>query len=243
MAIAYEVGGDGSTLVAALRGALHLTDVAAVQVHLLKALAEQPDALLVDLAGMHVGDPLALTVFTAATRQAARWPGTPVLFCAPPPATRAHLAGSAFHRLPLFDSVRSARVHLEHMRGLALPTLSDDLLPVAGAARHARDLATDACLRWDLPHLVGPASLVANELVSNVVDHAHTLMTLRLDLHKRYLNIAVRDGSPVEPARPGPMPSTGIARGRGLLLVDATAHTWGSLPSAAGKVVWASLRR
>ena len=239
MAIAYEVGGDESMLVATLRGALHLTDVAAVQVNLLKALAEQPDALLLDLAGMQVGDPLALTVFTAVTRQAARWPGIPMLFCAPP---RAHL-GPAYSRLPLFDSLVSARAHLEKVRGLALPVLSDELLPVAGAARHARDLATDACLRWDLPHLVGPASLVANELVSNVVDHAHTLMTLRLALRHRYLSIAVRDGSPVEPARPGPTPPTGIAQGRGLLLVDATAHAWGSLPSADGKVVWASLRR
>jgi hypothetical protein len=31
-------------------------------------------------------------------------------------------------------------------------------------------------------------------------------------------------------------------RGRGLLLVEATAHSWGWLPTDNGKVVWASLQ-
>ena len=38
-----------------------------------------------------------------------------------------------------------------------------------------------------------------NLLVANAIDHAHTMMTLRLSLQRRYLNIAVRDGSPRPP--------------------------------------------
>ena len=242
MAITYEVDGDRSALIATLSGVLELTDVAGVHLHLLKALAEQPDVLLLDLTDMVVGEPLALSVFTAASRQASRWPGIPVLLCAPPPSTRRLLAGPAYHRLPVFDSVAAARCHGEQLRGQAVPAFTDDLLPVSGAARHARNVTTEACLRWDLPDLTAPASLIASELVSNVVDHAHTLMTLRLDLRERYLNIAVWDGSAVQPPRPGPLPLDS-RRGRGLLLVDATAHAWGWLPSTDGKVVWASLRR
>ena len=242
MGIAFEVDGDGSTLVASLRGVLGLTDVAKVHVRLLKALAEQPDVLLLDLADLTVGEPLALSVFTAASSQASRWPGTPVLLCAPPPDTRRLLAGPAYRQLPVFDSLATASRYAEQRRGQAVPALTDELLPVSGAARHARNLASEACLLWDLPQLVAPASLIASELVSNVVDHAHTMMTLQLTLRRRFFHIAVRDGSPAEPPRPALVPA-GAKRGRGLLLVDVTASAWGWLPSADGKVVWASLRR
>jgi len=119
-------------------------------------------------------------------------------------------------------------------------SVSDQLLPVAGAVRHARDVATGACLSWDLPDLIGPVCLVVSELVSNAVEHAGTMMTLRVARGTRHVHIAVRDGSSAEPvlnAAPGV-----TERGRGLLLVDAVALHWGWLPADDGKVVWASLR-
>lgn len=242
MTIAYEAGFEGSFLVATLAGALGPPDVAGLRLNLFKSLAEQPAALLLDLSALHVAEPLSLAVLTVATRQAASWPGAPMLLCAPPPATREHLAAPAYRELSVFDTLDAGRAHLAGDAGAALPDLSDQLLPVAGAARHARDVATDACLRWDLPHLAGPASLIANELVSNVVDHAHTMMTLRLSLQTHHLTVAVRDGSPVEVQPPAPAPPE-ERTAHGLVLVDAIAHAWGCLPSADGKVVWASLRR
>ncbi len=242
MTVGCAVRDDGDDLlVASLSGDLGLTDVAPLRVSLLKCLAEQPDALLLDLAGLTVAEPLALAVFTAVHRQAARWPGTPVLLCAARPQTHTLLTGSAHRQLPLFATLAAGREHARTARR-TLPSISDELLPISGAARQARNVTTDACLRWDLPHLVAPASLIASELVSNVVEHAHTMMTLRLSLRRRYLNIAVRDGSPVEPVLPGP-PSPDSGGGRGLLLVDATAQSWGSLPTDGGKVVWAALAR
>jgi len=120
------------------------------------------------------------------------------------------------------------------------PSLTDQLLPTSGAARHARDLVTEACARWDLPGLVGPASLVADELVTNGVEHAGTLMTLRISHRPPYLYVAVVDGSP-EPPRLRPLPALTAPRGRGLMLVDAIASHWGWLASSEGKVVWATL--
>ena len=241
MTVQCTVGGDGEDVLVALTGELGLPDVPAVRLRLMKCLAEQPAALLLDLADLTVREPLALTVFTAVTRQAARWPGTPVLFCAPRPATRHMLTGGPFHRLPVFDTTDAAREHVWQERE-TLPSLIDELLPISGAARQARNVATDACLRWDLPELVAPASLIVSELVSNVVDHAHTMMTLDLSLRHRYLNMAVRDGSPDEPVAPGDVPAE-AAGGRGLFLVNATAHSWGWLPTDDGKVVWAALQR
>ncbi|MFI5894970.1 ATP-binding protein [Actinoplanes sp. NPDC051513] len=120
------------------------------------------------------------------------------------------------------------------------PSLTDQLLPASGAARHARDLVTEACAMWDLPDLVGPASLVADELVTNGVEHAGTLMTLRISHRAHQLHLAVGDGSP-EPPRLRPPPAPTAPRGRGLMLVDAIASHWGWLPSIEGKVVWATL--
>jgi hypothetical protein len=189
-----------------------------------------------------VDEPLALSVFLAVSRQAGRWPGIPFVLCAPDGRTAELLSGGVLHRIPSFPSVAAAGDHVAEFRH-SLPSLSDDLLPVAGAPRHARDVATEACLRWDLPDLLGPASLIVSELVSNVIDHAGTMATMRLSLRPRYLTIAVRDGStaePVAPQRPVPLEATS---GRGMLLIDSVAHSWGWLPLEGGKVVWASLAR
>ncbi|GIE74428.1 hypothetical protein Aph02nite_03780 [Actinoplanes philippinensis] len=241
MAVRCEVSGDGGNLLATLSGDLVLADSADLREQLLKCLAEQPDALLVDLSALRVAQPLALSIFRVVLRQAARWPGTPILFCASGRDTRKLLTTAANHTLPLYASVAAALAHL-HDERRTMPSISEELLPVAGSTRHGRDIATEACIRWDLPDLVAPASLIVTELVANVVDHAHTMMTLRLSLRQRYLNIAVRDGS----SHP-PVPALGVtpqaANGRGLLLVNELAYHWGHLPSTGGKVVWAALRR
>ena len=241
MAVDCTVHDDGRRLIAALSGELGLEDVAQLRSRLVKCLAEHPDALLLDLSRMTLRDPLALAMFGAVRRQAARWPGIALLLCAPEPHTAGQLRGAPHRSLTVFATLEAARAHAARERH-TLPMLSDELLPISGAARQARNVATDACVRWDLPDLLAPACLVASELVSNVVDHAHTMMNLRLTLRHRYLQIAVRDGSAVEPMVRTSQGDAAAARGRGLMLVEATAHSWGWLPTDNGKVVWASLQ-
>lgn len=240
MDVRCEVRDDGEQLLARLSGRLDMSAVGGVRTALVKCLAEHPTALLVDISGLEILDTLAVAVFASVVRQAAIWPGTPVLLCAPSPATAAVLTGAAYRRLAVFPTVAAARVEARDNRRL-LPTLIQPLLPVAGAARSARDTATDACARWDLPWLIGPASLIAGELVSNGVEHAATLLTVRLSLSlsARHLHVAVRDGSPAAPRlSDGPWDAP---RGRGLRLVDAVSSSWGYLPTDGGKVVWAVL--
>jgi anti-anti-sigma regulatory factor len=233
-----EVQHHDSHALVRLHGALTTATASHVRLTLLKCLAEQPDALLIDLAGLRVGEARALSVFTAVARQAAMWPGTPLLFCAPTAATRALLARGAYDTLPVFVSTDVALAAGRDRVGM--PSATEELLPVAGAARQARDVVTEACARWELSTLVGPASVVVSELVSNAVAHAHTMITLRLSLRRRYLHIAVRDGSTDEP-RPATTSPLAPGTGRGLLLVDAIARRWGSMPTTGGKVVWAVL--
>jgi anti-anti-sigma regulatory factor len=223
---------DDGSLVAELTGDLDTAAVADVRQQLLKCLAEQPRGLFVDLSGVRVRQLTALSAFAAVERQAARWPGTPVLFCALPAEMRSY--GAALYRRSLvFPTVAAARAHLATGADVRRAVV-EELLPVRGASRRGRDVVTDACLRWDLPHLVAPASLISSELVANVSDHVGTMMTLQVTRAPRHLLLSVRDGS-TEPPVLEPL------RGHGLQIVDATAYAWGWMPATDGKVVWASL--
>jgi anti-sigma regulatory factor (Ser/Thr protein kinase) len=122
-------------------------------------------------------------------------------------------------------------------------SVRDDLLPVTGAARHARNLATEACLRWDLADLVAPVALVAGELVSNAVQHAHTLMAVRVTLGEQFVYVSVYDGCPEAPVPPRAHPADDGAGGFGLLLVDAMTAGWGYRLHDGGKTVWAAVDR
>lgn len=230
---------DHPYAVVRVAGVLDLAGAVEVRATLLKCLAEQPHAMLVDVSGVRVSDPLAVSVFYAVARQAAMWPAVPLMLCGPRPETTALLRARPLdQRLPIAPSVSDAVRQLGD--GYAGPSLSDDLLPVVGASRRARELVTEACVRWDLPELVGPACIVVTELVNNVVVHAHTMMTLRLALRASQLHIAVRDGSSRQPVlRRNVAPNA--QSGRGMGLVDAVSRRWGSLPTSGGKVVWAVL--
>ncbi|GAA0584990.1 ATP-binding protein [Paractinoplanes ferrugineus] len=226
------------TALVAVHGRLDVAGTPLMHAVLLKCLAEQPDALLIDLSELELVDPMALSVVTAVARQAARWPGTPLLLCGPTPEVNALVERGRYGRIPVHASVDQARRAVADGR-VVVATLGDELLPISGAVRHARDLATEACASWDLTHLIGPASLVVSELVSNAAEHAGTMITVSFARRARHLHIAVRDGSDRPPVKSD---SPGLdLRGRGLVLVDTVAQHWGWLPSRDGKVVWATL--
>ncbi|WP_306213077.1 STAS domain-containing protein [Actinoplanes sp. RD1] len=231
-----EVERLGRHTVIRLTGELTVATAPVVRTALTKCLVERPEALVADLSGLTAPEPHALTVFRAVIRQAALWPGTPMLLCAPDPSLTALLTKGG-HGRRVFRSLAEA---LAAPAAPRLATVSDVLLPVTGASRQARAVATSACEQWELPHLAAPAALVAGELATNAVTHAGTLADLRLTRGHRYLMIAVRDGS-TAPPRMAAGPSPDPAAPRGLLLVDATAHRWGSLTADGGKVVWATL--
>ena len=122
---------------------------------------------------------------------------------------------------------------------------SEVLLPVSGAARRARDLITEACLRWQVPQLLAPASLVVTELVTNAVQHARTMIDLQARCDRRDVVIEVGDGSCAVPLMPAAWVVSarcydpGLSRG--LLLVDTTVDRWAYRYVSGGKVVWAAL--
>ncbi|MCU1429606.1 MAG: regulatory protein [Actinomycetia bacterium] len=82
---------------------------------------------------------------------------------------------------------------------------------------------------------VETAALLASELVTNVVRHAHTALTLLLAWHESVLHVEVSDDDP-HPAHQRAMRRRG--GGYGLRLVEAFATAWGVRAYECGKTVW-----
>jgi anti-sigma regulatory factor (Ser/Thr protein kinase) len=222
-----------------LAGQLDLITAAQVRVALHKALADRPEAIVLDLAGLTVLDDVALTVFTAFGRAAAAWPGCPVVLSAGDPLVVADLARMAVSRaLPVYPDRASALIAAKQRPAPRRFAAKLGSAPIA--AYTAREIVARACESWQLSHLIDDAQLVITELVSNAVRHANGDLQLLIVLRDRHLHLSIADGSETPPHRILPDPDSGEG-GRGLLLIDAVAAAWGSSPTLNGKVVWVTL--
>ncbi|HKN97272.1 MAG TPA: ATP-binding protein [Pseudonocardiaceae bacterium] len=106
----------------------------------------------------------------------------------------------------------------------------------------ARHFTSDVLRTWPVAgETRETAELVVSELVGNAVQHGDGIAELGLILDDDVVRIEVVDNSPVLPVllRPGPADD----RHRGLLIVAGLSVNWGSRREAAGKTVWAELRR
>ncbi|MEE3922252.1 ATP-binding protein [Micromonospora sp. BRA006-A] len=236
--IRCEVRDESPVTVVRLAGALDLGTMRAVHEVLDSCLAAQPDALVVDLEEIEVGE-AAAAVRVRRRRPPGRrpWPAVPMVLAAPSRRD----GGLAERRPPPAGSCRCAdRAEATALAGAAAspgcgPGWSRSPAPPPGP-----ELVTEACGRWNVPELAGPASLVLSELVGNVVRHAGTPMQVTLTLRRPYLRVAVMDGSPAD-AYEATSRDPRAEGGRGLMLVRELTQRWGSTPVGAGKVVWAIL--
>jgi hypothetical protein len=233
-----QIESDGPVATVRLIGGIDQTTICTAETTVTEVLTGQPDALLLDLSGVSCAEPAALLAFAALAHRASLWPGVPVILHAPDPVLRSMLTGQAVDRAVAVCPDRAAALALAR----CAPTpfrLREQMRPVPGVARRARDLATEACLIARIPELVASASIVTSELVANAVRHAGTPFELTLIRTPRYLHIGVRD----EDGRPAVRldPDSSASTGRGLLIVEQTASSWGSTPAQQGKVVWAAL--
>ncbi|GIF14003.1 ATP-binding protein [Actinoplanes teichomyceticus] len=258
--ISSAVSQVGTRTLVRLSGDLSAATVGEVRAALLTCLVERPDAVIAELTGLQVREPPALGVFSAVARQAAVWPGTPLLLSTSCDQVAEWFASGRYGQVPVLSSTAEALAAEPCDRR---PSMADTLLPVSGAAAYARRLAGEACAHWRLGGLTDPARLITGELVTNAAVHAGTMIDLRLSLGRRHLIIAVRDGSgtlprtrtgfPFDPSALFPDPSACAldpsvfsvdpSAPRGLLLVDQFSRRWGAVPIEGGKVVWAALTR
>ncbi|MGK5685398.1 ATP-binding protein [Actinoplanes sp. URMC 104] len=224
--------------VAALRvsGLLDQVTGDALQQAVRLRLADQPTVLLLDVSRLRIGDPVGLAALNATVCQAHEWPDVPIVLCGADPGTagqicRAHDCAGLEFADDFAAALAAARAET------VPPRIRVRLRPVPDACRQVRHLVTQACEAWQRSDVAAAATLIATELVANVVRHAHTTMEFTVrPLHGGRLGMTVRDRS-----RRMPKPtdaSLSDAGGRGLRLVRDLTDAWGVLPVTDGKVVW-----
>ena len=113
-----------------------------------------------------------------------------------------------------------------------------ELPPQADSPARARQYVERVLAHRCPPAIVEAASLLVSELVTNAVRHAGTTLTLKITSGRDKVRIEVRDHSERMPEMR--VPRSG-ASGRGLLLVDRIAQSWGTQPEPDGKTVWLEL--
>lgn len=108
------------------------------------------------------------------------------------------------------------------------------------SAGEARRFVESALADSDLDHLTYAATMLVSELVANAVLHTGTSIEVVICPEADGVRIEVHDGSPQLPIRKHYSNMSGT--GRGLLLVERMATTWGSdRKDGGGKVVWFEL--
>jgi anti-sigma regulatory factor (Ser/Thr protein kinase) len=120
-----------------------------------------------------------------------------------------------------------------------MSTGSVRLAPTAGASDTARRFLRGQMRTWALDGLGGVTELLTSELVTNVVQHVGSPMTVRISCDASIVRVEVDDDSAEPPVLTHADPSS--EHGRGLMLVNALASDWGTVGTANGKTVWFEL--
>jgi len=231
----------GATVVVA-EGALDPVSYGDLRVAVVKAAAELPRAVIVDLDRTGVAHPTALALFPAVASEIAVWPGVPLLIAVANEANHRILADYRMRQyLPVHRSIEEA------MDCIADPpprrVARTELPNGAASFDRAREFVTEWCGRWQVTtERTTDVLRVALELVDNTIKHTYGPPTVRVELRRGMLTIAVYDGDPepVHLIEPGTDPVTGVEHG--LTAIARLSRAWGSTGTqSGGKVVWAVL--
>ncbi|MFH0175954.1 ATP-binding protein [Streptomyces cacaoi] len=111
-----------------------------------------------------------------------------------------------------------------------------DLRAVPETRRALRELLRG----WGRPGRSETAELLTSELVTNALVHTDDDAVLTATVSPSGLRVEVRDSAAHRP-RPRVPSADEATHGRGLVLVESLADTWGVRAQGGGKVVWFEL--
>ena len=116
-----------------------------------------------------------------------------------------------------------------------------ELDQVPASVPEARQFVRKCCRDWGFADPDESAALIVSELVTNALRHATGPIILFLGRRVDRMVMSVEDGSPypAEVDVRGPLAESG----RGMLLVESLAASWGESELPTGKRVWAELAR
>jgi anti-sigma regulatory factor (Ser/Thr protein kinase)/anti-anti-sigma regulatory factor len=221
-------------------GVLDAYTAADLRAAMLDAVADQGAGVIVDVSDVTVGDDIGLAVLSSVGQENRRWPTVGLTLAGA--STDFTTAGE---RIGIFSYVAScpdAATAVAELEAVELPPRRRISIPAdRNAPSVARAAVLDFCHEQVVTGSTEAAQLVASELVTNAVVHAGTPMQLTLRLVSGLLHIAVRDSGDGQARIRGTVDESAES-GRGLVLVDALATSWGSFVPPFGKIVWATLR-
>lgn len=221
-------------------GVLNSASYMTLRTALVKAAAEQPSAVLIDVDGLEVPVSSAWSVLTSAQWIVSTWPAVPIGVISTDPATQATLVANGITRYVVVFGSRDAAVaaYAEGAPQCRRRLRASRELPRHRASQAlAREFLRRCLVDWSCPQYLETAEAIAVELIRNVLDHTHSAPRLRLELHDDLLTIAVADDNPDQVVRREPV--EGTLRFSGLGVVSTLSRAWGCHPGAQGKVVWA----
>lgn len=216
-------------------GPLSARTAPGVRAGLLNVLRKR-QRVIADVSGIDLRAASAVLLLPPVLAAAGGWPWARLVVMG---ASRAFEAAMVSHRadlfVPLAATIVDARRRLaERPREVATSRSFEGV----SAAKQTRQFVHEVCEVWRVPEEpTEQAVYVANELVSNAIEHAGSGTDVTLDLGPDGLMVSVSDASVTRPQRLPPDPVA--ARGRGIAMVERIAADWGVLPAAAGKTVWA----
>jgi anti-sigma regulatory factor (Ser/Thr protein kinase) len=105
------------------------------------------------------------------------------------------------------------------------------------SARRAREFVREQLGEAYGREVTETVALLATELVTNAVLHARTPFRLGVHARSEVVRVWVEDTSTATPSRRNYQPGEATT-GRGLVLVEALAESWGIEPIPTGKRVW-----
>src|SRR5690349_10121298 len=218
-------------------GELDVAGAAVLRQTVLKCLADEPAAVVLDLRGLTSSDDAALTSLATLGRAAAAWPAIPLVAHSVTVALAARMQALSVTRSVLIVAdAGAAAAALAEARGPGAMRIefssSHDLVMIRAAARRA-------CQRAGGTDIADTLEVVVTELATNALCHAAGPRFVLISASSNHAHIAVRD-------RSGGAPEVRDAdqdeHGRGLRIVEALSAAWGTTPTRDGKVVWATVR-
>ena len=138
------------------------------------------------------------------------------------------------------DDTAILALHCPVLTAAAHPRSEIELPALSSSPRRARRFVRDTLEPLEVPTAtIDDAELVATELVTNSVMHAHSAVVFSIEYANRMVRLRVEDNSAVMPVVRTAAPDA--ATGRGLFIVEQLASQWGVDLQRDGKSVWVEL--
>jgi hypothetical protein len=218
-------------------GQLDASSAATLRATVLKCLADEPPAIVLDLKDLSCHDNAPLTTLTALARAAAAWPGIPFVAHSVAPDVVGRLRAMAVTwSVTVVPDAVAAATHLSRTRSPASVRVD---LTSSGDLAQVRETARQVCQRAGRSAIADTVEVVVTELATNALCHGTGIRTVIISASPYHVHVAVRDGSVDVPRV---RDASEDEHGRGLRIVEALSTAWGSTPTRDGKVVWATVR-